>query len=100
MICFLFNEKKQNPLDETIAFLSSENFQVAKNYIVRYTNKIIKKILVGNGGDAGGVNIRYRTINGKFEVKTCAGVGSLPARNGVGGTGNMLYVHLKDNNWS
>ena len=54
-------------------------------------------ILVGNGGDAGAVNVRYRKINGKFEVKTCAGVGSLPARNGVGGRGNMLYVYLKDN---
>ena len=54
------------------------------------------KILLGNGGDAGGVNIRYRGINGKFEVKTCAGVGALPARNGVGGTGNMLNLHLKD----
>ena len=57
----------------------------------------VPKMLVGNGGDAGAVNVRYRTINGNFQLKTCAGVGAPATRNGAGGRGNMIYAPRKNN---
>ena len=53
-------------------------------------------MFVGNGGDAGGVNVRYRTINGNFQLKTCAGVGAPATSNGAGGRG-MIYARRKNN---
>ena len=53
---------------------------------------LISKLYVGNGGDAGHINVRYRTLNGKFNVTTCGGVGALPANNGVGEKGNIFLA--------
>ena len=53
--------------------------------------------MVGNGGNAEGLNVRYRTINGNFQMKTCAGEGAQPATNGAGGKGNMIYARREDN---
>ena len=71
------------------------NLQTARNKSDLPT--FISKTFVGNGGDAGGVNVRYRTINGNFQLKTCAGVGAPETSNGAGGEGNEIYARLEYN---
>ena len=67
------------------------------NYLFYFENTVIPTLIckpyVGNGGDAGRINVRYRTINGKFDLKTCGGVGALPAINGAGGKGNVVLAY-------
>ena len=41
----------------------------------------------GDGGSAGVIIIRARKINGKVIIGTCAGKGTVAARNGRGGKG-------------
>ena len=45
------------------------------------------KLFSGNGGNAGNVNIRYRTLKGGLKSKSCRGTGAQPANNGRGGEG-------------
>ena len=48
----------------------------------------------GNGGDAGSLTIRYKTLQGKFQLKSCAGFGAKPGKNGKGGKGNIFLICL------
>ena len=54
---------------------------------------LISKLYEGKGGDAGHINVRYRALNGKFDLKTCGGVGAVPANNGAGGKGNVVLAY-------
>ena len=45
----------------------------------------------GNGGNAGNVNVRYRTLNGQVKLKSCRGAGAAPANNGQGGEGTEIF---------
>ena len=71
------------------------NLQAARNKSDKPI--FVSKIFVGNGGDAGVVNVRYRTINGNFQLKTCAGEGAPETSNGAGGGGNEIYARLEYN---
>ena len=45
---------------------------------------------LGNGGNAGNVNIRYRMLTGQVKLKSCRGTGAQPAENGLGGEGEKV----------
>ena len=42
---------------------------------------------LGNGGDAGQINLQYRKLNGQVQLRSCRGTGAEPATNGKGGKG-------------
>ena len=61
------------------------------------TNEVICTSCLGNGGNAGSVNLRYRSLNGKLKLQACAGVGGQVAKNGAGGRGKMSIVCFTPN---
>ena len=51
-------------------------------------------LFLGNGGNAGNVNIHYARMNGQVNLKSCRGNGAPPANNGAGGLGKREFVCL------
>ena len=43
--------------------------------------------LLGNGGNAELVSLRYRTLKANVQMASCAGTGAESAENGIGGKG-------------
>ena len=54
---------------------------------------VILCIPKGNGGNAGGMTLRYRKQMGQTTLKTCGGTGAQPAQNGKGGKGKT-FLHF------
>ena len=63
---------------------------------LKKTWNVLLCIPKGNGGNAGGMTLRYRKQMGQTTLKTCGGTGAQPAQNGKGGKGEtfLLFVCL------
>jgi len=48
-------------------------------------------IILGNGGRAGSIKVRWNIIRGRVLLKSCKGMGAEPAKNGRGGKGKIGY---------
>ena len=66
--------------------------------IITILSPSVKKMVIlcipkGNGGNAGGMTLRYRKQMGQTTLKTCGGTGAQPAQNGKGGKGKT-FLHF------
>ena len=67
--------------------------------IITILSPSVKKMVIlcipkGNGGNAGGMTLRYRKQMGQTTLKTCGGTGAQPAQNGKGGKGKTFLLFV------